>query len=163
MPSTDRIDSYRNAYLAHTPSDNFDREIWQNLNILSTSINADAKEPKVYFSITIPQHYSNHRGTMYVLEIQHFSLISDPKQARWSSRHPLRRHYRVCFEPPTQAWLLGWRTSLPHSRDQVFSTCTIGRDTRCCGRGRACGKKPCNHQGPYQECEEWRIIGSLSA
>ena len=122
MPSTDRIDSYRNAYLARTPSDNFDREIWQNLNILLTSINADAKEPKVYFSITIPQHYSNHRGTMYVFNDQRLSHTSDPKQARRRSCHPVRRHYWLRFEPPAQAWLLGWRTSLSHSRDQVFST-----------------------------------------
>lgn len=47
-------------YLISTPKNNFDREIWDNLKIISASIDDSGKSAIVHFSIVIPENFGNH-------------------------------------------------------------------------------------------------------
>lgn len=49
-------------YLISTPKNNFDREIWNNLKILSASVDDAGKSATVHFSIVMPENFGNHIG-----------------------------------------------------------------------------------------------------
>ncbi|KAF2159160.1 hypothetical protein M409DRAFT_30444 [Zasmidium cellare ATCC 36951] len=66
MPLTNKalsiIDNQLQQYLQSTPSNNFDREIWKNLRILSTSANSSGRTTNVHFSVVIPENCGNTFG-----------------------------------------------------------------------------------------------------
>lgn len=49
-------------YLIATPDNNFDRQLWNNLKILSASVDESGKSATVQFSIVIPENFGNHLG-----------------------------------------------------------------------------------------------------
>lgn len=61
------IESYKELWLSLTPANNFDRAIWDHLEILSAS-GPEIEGPnkaKVTFSVLIPSNYANHIGTLH--------------------------------------------------------------------------------------------------
>ncbi|KXT02733.1 hypothetical protein AC578_5439 [Pseudocercospora eumusae] len=52
------VEAFRAQYLAHTSDANFDRKMWEHLDIISAS----ATKETVSFAISIPIVYSNHLG-----------------------------------------------------------------------------------------------------
>lgn len=56
------IQSQLQQYLISTPENNFDRDIWNNLKILSASVDDSGKAAVVQFSIIIPENFGNHIG-----------------------------------------------------------------------------------------------------
>ncbi|KAK4507754.1 hypothetical protein PRZ48_001489 [Zasmidium cellare] len=66
MPLTSKtlsiIDGQLQQYLQSTPEQNFDRSIWNNLKILSSSVDKEGKTANVLFSIVIPENCGNHIG-----------------------------------------------------------------------------------------------------
>ncbi|KAF7196494.1 hypothetical protein HII31_02222 [Pseudocercospora fuligena] len=55
------VEAFRAQYLAHTSDANFDRKMWEHLDIISAS----ATKETVTFAISIPSVYSNHLGIVH--------------------------------------------------------------------------------------------------
>lgn len=66
LPVTEKaltmIYSQLEHYLISTPKNNFDREIWNNLKIISASVEDSGKSANVKFSLVIPNIFGNHIG-----------------------------------------------------------------------------------------------------
>lgn len=69
MPNSEEalavIELYRDCYTAAIPQNNFDRVLWERLQILSASIDDSGKTSKVTFSIVVPKIFANHVQTMH--------------------------------------------------------------------------------------------------
>jgi uncharacterized protein (TIGR00369 family) len=58
-----QMEAYKQRYLALTPQNNYDRQLWQNLEVTSAHSSATDQTSRVTFTIVFPTSYANHLGT----------------------------------------------------------------------------------------------------
>ncbi|QIW97539.1 hypothetical protein AMS68_003057 [Peltaster fructicola] len=60
-----KLGDFRKTYLAISLPDNFDRELWEKVSILSACVDTTGTSGKAVYSLTVPARYCNYTGNVH--------------------------------------------------------------------------------------------------